>query len=117
MSINLTEAAAEEVKQVIERRQQASRASGREPAPLYVRVAVKKGGCSGFSYSLELTKAKAEHDQTSVQHDLEVICDPESIAYLDGTIVDFKDGLMERGFVFNNPNVTKSCGCGSSFSA
>jgi iron-sulfur cluster assembly accessory protein len=56
-------------------------------------------------------------DETWPQHGVEVICDSKSMLYLDGVTVDFKDELMGRGFVFNNPNATSSCGCGSSFSA
>jgi len=82
-----------------------------------LRVGVKGGGCSGFSYTLDLTETISEQDETFNQHGIEVICDPKSLLYLEGTQVDFKDELMGRGFVFSNPNATSSCGCGSSFSA
>ena len=74
------------------------------------------GGCSGFSYSLDLTETKTDNDEVSAQHGIDVICDSKSNLYLDGTKVDFKDEVMGRGFVFENPNATSSCGCGSSFS-
>jgi iron-sulfur cluster assembly protein len=115
--ITLTEVAAREVKNVIGQQQEAANSNGQEAAPYYLRVGVKGGGCSGFSYSLDLTESKNEDDEAWEQHGIAVICDPKSLLYLEGTTVDFKDELMGRGFVFNNPNATSSCGCGSSFSA
>ena len=109
MSIMLTERAAKEIKAVFE-------SQGR-PEGTYVRVAVKGGGCSGFTYTLDLAEAKGERDQEFEQHGIKILCDPKSYLYLNGTTVDFKDELMGRGFVFNNPNATRSCGCGASFSA
>ncbi len=89
-----------------------------------VRVGVKGGGCSGFSYLLDLTETRAEGDEQwdfdfkieGEPFTLMVICDPKSYLYLNGTTVDFKDEVMGRGFVFDNPNASSSCGCGSSFS-
>ena len=85
-----------------------------------LRVGVKGGGCSGFSYSLGFDDNKNEIDQISIKEwhpkDLEVVCDPKSFLYLNNTIIDFEDGLMGRGFKFVNPNAAKSCGCGESFS-
>jgi len=115
--IILTEVAAREVNQIIKQQQEAAQKNGSEPAKMYLRVGVKGGGCSGFSYTLDLTETISEQDETFNQHGIEVICDPKSLLYLDGTQVDFKDELMGRGFVFSNPNATSSCGCGSSFSA
>ncbi len=91
----------------------------------HLRVGVKGGGCSGFSYILDLTETKKEGDeQWDYDFELEgeaqsfrVICDPKSYLYLNGTTVDFKDEVMGRGFVFENPNATNTCGCGSSFNA
>ena len=82
-----------------------------------LRVGVKGGGCSGFSYVLDLTETEKETDEVFEQHGIKVVCDPKSLLYLNGTTVDFKDELMGRGFVFNNPNASTTCGCGSSFSA
>ena len=90
----------------------------------FFRIAIKGGGCSGFSYLLDLTETKAEGDEQwdfdfEIDGDpftLMVICDPKSYLYLNGTTVDFKDEVMGRGFVFDNPNASSSCGCGSSFS-
>jgi len=115
--ITLTEVAAREVNQIIKQQQEAAQKNGSEPAKMYLRVGVKGGGCSGFSYTLDLTETISEQDETFNQHGIEVICDPKSLLYLEGTQVDFKDELMGRGFVFSNPNATSSCGCGSSFSA
>ncbi len=112
MSIVLTETAAKEVKGLIEQQVNGSE----DPKAYYLRVGVKGGGCSGFGYSLDLTESKTEEDESWDQHGVNVICDPKSLLYLDGTTVDFKDELMGRGFVFTNPNATSSCGCGSSFS-
>lgn len=117
MSIVLTEGAAREVKTIMNQQSEAARAKGEEPKPLFLRVGVKGGGCSGFNYSLDLTETVNENDERWGQHDVEVICDPISLQYLAGTTVDFRDEVMGRGFVFNNPNATSSCGCGSSFSA
>ncbi|UCD28857.1 MAG: iron-sulfur cluster assembly accessory protein, partial [Planctomycetota bacterium] len=76
----------------------------------------KGGGCSGFTYSLDLTGTKGENDEEFEEYGIKMICDPKSYLYLNDTTVDFKDELMERGFVFDNPNATGTCGCGSSFS-
>lgn len=115
--IKLTEKAAQEVRQIIDQQNEAARQAGDEVRPMYLRVGVKGGGCSGFSYSLDLTETKGEMDETWDQHGVMVVCDSKSQLYLDGTTIDFKDELMGRGFVFQNPNATSSCGCGSSFSA
>lgn len=115
--VMLTERAAKEVNQIIEQQSEAARSGGEDPKPMYLRVGVKGGGCSGFSYSLDLTESRSEQDEAWDQHGVQVICDPKSHLYLDGTEIDFKDEVMGRGFVFKNPNATSSCGCGSSFSA
>ncbi|MGP1272155.1 MAG: iron-sulfur cluster insertion protein ErpA [Phycisphaerales bacterium] len=106
----ITETAAREINTIIEQQE-----LDREKVCL--RVGVKGGGCSGFSYVLDLTETMKETDEVFEQHGIRVVCDPKSLLYLNGTTVDFKDELMGRGFVFQNPNATSSCGCGSSFSA
>jgi iron-sulfur cluster assembly protein len=80
-------------------------------------VGVKGGGCSGFNYILDLTEAVRDTDEVMEMHGIKVVCDPKSLLYLHGTVVDFKDEIMSRGFVFQNPNASATCGCGSSFSA
>ncbi len=114
--VTLTEKAAKEVKTMIEQQADAAKKDGREGKPLALRVGVKGGGCSGFSYSLDLTEVVGELDEQWEQHGVQVVCDSKSLLYLDGATVDFKDELMGRGFVFSNPNASSSCGCGSSFS-
>ena len=85
-----------------------------------LRVGVKGGGCSGFSYTLGLDDNRTKTDQISIKKwrpkNMEVVCDPKSFLYLNNTTIDIQDGLMGRGFKFNNPNADKSCGCGESFS-
>lgn len=115
--LTLTETAAREVKTIIAQQEAQAKANGDELKPLYLRVGVKGGGCSGFTYTLDLTETRAEEDELWDHHGIQVLCDPRSMLYLSGTTVDFKDELMGRGFVFNNPNASSKCGCGSSFSA
>lgn len=86
------------------------------PASTALRVGVKGGGCSGFSYSLGFDDQIADTDQVNEVDGVRVVCDPKSFLYLSGTEVDFEDTLMGRGFKFGNPNASKTCGCGESFS-
>ena len=110
MAIEVTETAAREIKTIVDQQEL-------DAEKVSLRVGVKGGGCSGFSYLLDLTETSDDKDETFDQHGIKVICDPKSYLYLNGTTIDFKDEVMGRGFVFNNPNATSSCGCGSSFSA
>lgn len=110
MAIELTERAAQEVMTIIGQQKL-------DTQKTYLRVGVKGGGCSGFSYTLDLTEHKAENDEEWEVHGVKIICDPKSQIYMGGTSVDFKDEIMGRGFVFKNPNASQTCGCGSSFSA
>jgi iron-sulfur cluster assembly protein len=110
MPINLTETAAREIKTIIEQQEL-------DADNIRLRVGVKGGGCSGFSYLLDLTEQERDNDEAFEEHGVKVVCDPKSYLYLNGTTIDFKDEVMGRGFVFNNPNASGSCGCGSSFSA
>jgi len=80
-----------------------------------LRVGVKGGGCSGFSYTLGFDDHTAETDQVFESSGIKVVVDPKSFLYLTGTEIDFEESLMGRGFKFGNPNSTKSCGCGESF--
>jgi iron-sulfur cluster assembly accessory protein len=110
MPVTLTEKAASEVKRIM--------AEQNHPENMHLRVGVSGGGCSGFSYSLAFDEKMDEAmDDVYDMHGVKMIVDRKSDLYLDGTTLDFFEGLEKRGFVFNNPNATKSCGCGSSFSA
>ena len=110
MGIVLTEKAASEVKRIIEEQ--------KLDADTMLRVGLAGGGCSGFQYSLGFDDAAdAAKDHVSEQRGVKVAVDKKSALYLDGTTIDYYSGLDRRGFVFNNPNAVKSCGCGSSFSA
>jgi iron-sulfur cluster assembly protein len=80
-----------------------------------LRVSVKGGGCSGLSYVLGFDETPGEKDTVMVVGDLRVFVDPKSLFYISGTVLDFSDGLNGKGFVFNNPKASKTCGCGSSF--
>ncbi|MBY0263714.1 MAG: iron-sulfur cluster assembly accessory protein [Phycisphaerales bacterium] len=106
----LAEGAAREIRNIIQQQEL-------DADKIRLRVGVKGGGCSGFSYLLDLTETQKETDEVYEQHGIKIVIDPKSLLYLNGTTVDFKDEIMGRGFVFNNPNATSSCGCGSSFSA
>lgn len=106
----LTETAAKEIHRIIQEQEL-------DPAKVRLRVGVKGGGCSGFSYLLDLTESQKDTDEAFDRHGITVICDPKSLLYLNGVTIDFRDELMGRGFVFNNPNATSTCGCGSSFQA
>ncbi len=110
MSVTLTEKAANEVKRCI--------GEGKYGPETVLRIGVNAGGCSGLSYSLGFDNATdPTKDMLLEQHGVRVAVDKASDLYLDGTVLDFYEGLEKRGFTFNNPNVVKSCGCGSSFSA
>lgn len=135
MAVTITENAAKEICNIV--RQQEL-----DPEKICLRVGVKGGGCSGFSYLLDLTETQKDSDEMweatfalpapkgqtngdaggavateTSSYTLRVICDPKSYLYLNGTEIDFKDEVMGRGFVFSNPNASSTCGCGSSFSA
>ncbi len=110
MAVTLTEAAAQEVMR--------ARGEAGYPDTMVLRVGVAGGGCSGFQYSLGFDDATDEvKDHVVDQHGVQVAIDKKSALYLDGTTIDYYSGLDRRGFVFENPNAVKSCGCGSSFSA
>jgi len=108
MSISLSERAVTEVKRIVEEQNL--------PEGTGLRVGVKGGGCSGFSYTLGFDDNQNPTDQLSQVDGVQIMCDPKSFLYLNGTVVDFEDSLMSRGFKFTNPNASKSCGCGESFS-
>jgi iron-sulfur cluster assembly protein len=82
-----------------------------------LRLGVQGGGCSGLSYNIRFDTQPRERDRIFQFDDVRVFVDPKSFIYLHGMILDYQETLMQQGFVFVNPNSTKSCGCGSSFSA
>lgn len=104
--ITLTDNAVNEVKRLLEKQAKPG---------LALRVGVQGGGCSGLSYKLGFDEARAGDNVTEISG-FRVLIDPKSDLYLDGTTLDFVDGLQERGFKFLNPQAKKSCGCGESFS-
>ncbi len=81
-----------------------------------LRVAVKGGGCSGMTYDLDITDKELDSDKVVEQYGVKVMVDKKSYIFLVGTVLDFSDGLNGKGFTFSNPNATKACGCGTSFS-
>ncbi|MDT0645641.1 iron-sulfur cluster assembly accessory protein [Zunongwangia sp. F260] len=82
----------------------------------FVRVGVKSGGCSGLSYELKFDKSQAEDDKLFEDNNVKIVVDKRSVLYLAGTILEYSGGLNGKGFVFNNPNAQRTCGCGESFS-
>ena len=112
MPIEVTKRAIQEAQKVMQEQEM-------DEAKHALRVGVAGGGCSGFQYSLgfeEVDKFNEEVDTVTEFHGMKVFVDKKSDLYLDGTTVDFHEGLDRRGFVFNNPAATKCCGCGNSFS-
>ena len=109
MAITLTEKAAEKIRDVFVEKDM--------PADTCLRVGVKGGGCSGFSYTLDVTDKPADDDELFESNGVRIVCDPKSCLYLNGTEVDYEDKLLGQGFVFNNPNAKDRCGCGASFRA
>ncbi len=107
-AVVITENAAREIRKIIEEQEL-------DASKVRLRVGVKGGGCSGFSYVLDLTETEKETDEVFEQEGIKIVCDPKSMLYLGGTTIDFKDEIMGRGFVFQNPNASTTCGCGSSF--
>ena len=106
-AITLTETAALKVGELLEQ----------EGNPeLALRVAVRPGGCSGFSYEMFFDSDIAGDDITSSFGTVRVVVDPTSASLLQGATLDFKDGLQGAGFSINNPNASRTCGCGNSFS-
>ena len=85
-------------------------------AEAFVRVGVKSGGCSGLSYDLYFDTKKAEDDKSFEDNDVQIVVDKKSLLYLIGTTLEYSGGLNGKGFVFNNPNAQRTCGCGESFS-
>ncbi len=105
--VSITDRAVQEVRRIIEEQ--------KLPAETGIRLGVQGGGCSGFSYKLAFETVKAPLDWEGSFSGVRTFIDPKSFLYLSGIELDFQDSLMGRGFVFNNPNAKKTCGCGESF--
>jgi iron-sulfur cluster assembly accessory protein len=105
--VSMTAKAIEKVKEIMEQQ---------DPKPVAVRLGVRGGGCSGFSYSMQFENEKGAMDKELDMDGLKVLVDSVSNMYLDGCEVDYVETLEASGFKFNNPNVKSTCGCGSSFS-
>ena len=109
MAITLTERAAVKIKAVFKQHKM--------PEGSCLRVAVKGGGCSGFNYLLDVAGKPAGDDEVFDSNGVRMVCDPKSYLYLVGTEIDYEDSMLKGQFMFNNPNATRKCGCGASFSA
>lgn len=101
--ITLTDAASDKIKEMM---------SGDD---LFLRLGVRPGGCTGFTYAMGLDDEKTESDIEIVDHDIRVLIDSESVPYLKGVEIDYKDTGIGGGFTIHNPNAVASCGCGASF--
>lgn len=108
MSVSVTEKAAKEVQRFID--------EGEYDEGAFLRISVTGGGCSGFNYGLNIANDyDAANDNQTIQHGVTVVVDKKSDLLLDGTTVDYHDGIETRGFKFENPNAKRTCGCGNSF--
>jgi iron-sulfur cluster assembly protein len=87
-----------------------------KPADAFIRVGVEGGGCSGLTYKLEFDNVQRPDDKVFEDKGIKIVCDKKSFLYLIGTELDFSDGLNGKGFSFINPNASRTCGCGESFS-
>lgn len=105
--IQITEKASEHIQRIIKEEG--------HTAESMLRVKVQKGGCSGWSYKLDFDNQSGDKDKIFSNHETKVVVDSESLLYLLGMTLDYEGGLNGQGFVFSNPNATKTCGCGSSF--
>src|ERR1700728_5126736 len=108
--ITLTEKAALKIRALLEK-------DGVSPEVGGLRVGVQGGGCSGLSYAMRLDTQARDRDKVFEENGARVFVDPKSFLYLDNTVLDFEITLMRQGFVFQNPAASRSCGCGSSFTA
>jgi len=106
-TVNLTDSAVIKVRELV---------AAEGDSDLALRMAVRPGGCSGFSYEMYFDSEIDETDLVEEFEDVRVIVDPQSAEMVRGSTLDYKEGLMGAGFAIDNPNVTRSCGCGNSFS-
>jgi len=106
--LTVTESAVSRVRRIMELRDE-------EPPAIGVRIGVRNAGCSGMTYSMDYATEVSEMDEVIDAGDVKVMVDPAAIMFLIGTELDYKEEKLSSGFVFNNPNVTSTCGCGESF--
>ena len=105
--ITITDSAAKEIRRII---------SDQElPDGTALRLYVQAGGCAGMSYGMDFEKDPKDNDKVFDSNDVRIFMDPKSYLFLNEIVVDFKESLMGRGFVFENPNASGACGCGTSF--
>jgi len=109
-AIRLTERAAQKIRTLLEK-------DGVSPEVGGLRVGVQGGGCSGLSYAMRLDTQPRDRDKIFEEHGARIFVDPKSFLYLKGTTLEYEETLMRQGFVFQNPNAARNCGCGSSFTA
>jgi iron-sulfur cluster assembly protein len=109
-AIHLTERAAKQIRKLLEK-------EGVSPEVGGLRVGVQGGGCSGLSYAMRLDTQPRERDKIFEAFGARIFVDPKSFLYLHGTTLEYEETLMRQGFVFQNPNAERNCGCGSSFTA
>ena len=107
--IKVSPSAQEKVSQLM-------REEGFNPIQDFVRVGVKSGGCSGLSYDLSFDNSKSDQDRLFEDNHVKILVDKKSLLYLLGTTLEYSGGLNGKGFIFNNPNAERTCGCGESFS-
>jgi iron-sulfur cluster assembly protein len=108
--IHMTEKAAKKIIALLEK-------DGVSIATGGLRVGVQGGGCSGLSYAMRLDTQARDRDKIFEEFGARIFVDPKSLLYLNGTTLEFEETLMRQGFVFQNPNAARNCGCGSSFTA
>ena len=108
--VQVTERALGKIRSAMEK-------EGVSPAEGGLRLGVQGGGCSGLSYNIRFDSKPRERDRVYEFDGVRLFVDPKSFIYLNGMVLDYEEGLMKQGFNFINPNSSKSCGCGSSFSA
>lgn len=109
-AIHLTETAAQKIRQLLEKEGVSLELGG-------LRVGVQGGGCSGLSYAMRLDTQARDRDKVFEEFGARIFVDPKSFLYLNGTTLEYENTLMRQGFVFQNPNAARNCGCGSSFTA
>lgn len=105
--VHITEAAGHKIKEMIVEEE--------NPDAVYLRLQVKTGGCTGFSYGMGFDTEKHEDDRSFEENGITIVVDEKSMPLLNGLEIDYKESMMGGGFTMNNPNATVTCGCGASF--